>query len=510
MQREPGLAASERAPARAIWATMVPVTDPITALPADPARLDHASARSRVVIIGGGPGGYEAALVAARLGAEVTLLEERGIGGAAVLTDVVPSKTLIATAEVLDMVADSATLGIRDADSATTPAAGSLTVDLDAVNRRVRRLAAAQSADITASLTRSGVRIVQARGRLQAPGRVEVVEADGGVAEVLEADVVLLAVGARPRELDSARPDGERILNWTQLYSLTELPSHLIVVGSGVTGAEFASAYRALGAEVTLVSSRDQVLPGSDTDAAAVLERAFTRRGVRLKARSRAAAARREGDGVVVTLDSGEEIRGSHVLMALGAIPATADLGLEAAGVRLRPSGHIDTDRVSRTSVRGIYAAGDCTGVHPLASVAAMQGRTAMHHALGEAVSPLIASQVSSAIFTSPEIAAVGCSEQEVNDGLVDAEVRIRPLDLNPRAKMQGFSDGFVKLMVRPGSHIVAGAVVVAPRASELILPFALAVTHRLTAEQLAATFTVYPSLTGSVTEIAREMHGLD
>lgn len=458
-----------------------------------------------MVIIGGGPGGYEAALTAARHGAETLLIEERGIGGAAVLTDVVPSKTLIATADVLDQVAGSQQLGIRDADTGSAPTAHTLNVDLAAVNQRVRELATAQSSDIRTSLQEAGVQIIEGRGRLDGPDRIEVLDPGGQRIAQHEAEVILLAVGARPRELDSAPCDGERILNWTQLYALDCLPAHLIVVGSGVTGAEFASAYRALGSEVTLVSSREKVLPGSDTDAADVLEDAFARRGVTVRSRSRAATARRSEEGVVVTLTSGEEITGSHVLMALGGIPWTADLGLWTAGVRVKDSGHIETDRVSRTSVRGIYAAGDCTGVYPLASVAAMQGRIAMHHALGDAVSPLIATHVSSAIFTSPEIAVVGVSEQEVLSGETAGEVLVLGLDTNPRAKMQGITEGFVKLIVRPGSHTVIGAVVVAPRASELILPYTLAVAHRLTAEQIAGTFTIYPSLTGSLAEVARQ-----
>ncbi|HEX7352014.1 NAD(P)H-quinone dehydrogenase [Brachybacterium sp.] len=481
------------------------MSDPSTALPSDPRRVTSAGERPRVVIVGGGPGGYEAALTAARHGAETVLLEERGIGGAAVITDVVPSKSLIATADVLDQVAGSQELGIRDADTGAAPTAHTLNVDLSAVNRRVLGLAAAQSADIRTSLVEAGVQVVDARGRLDGPDRVQALGPDGEEIGRFEADVILLAVGARPRELDSAPCDGERILNWTQLYALDQLPEHLIVVGSGVTGAEFASAYRALGSEVTLVSSRQKVLPGTDADAADVLEHAFTRRGVTVRSRSRAATARREGDGVAVTLTTGEEISGSHVLMALGGIPWTADLGLWTAGVRERESGHIETDRVSRTSVRGIYAAGDCTGVYPLASVAAMQGRIAMHHALGDAVSPLIAAQVSSAIFTSPEIAVVGVSEQDVRSGAASGEVLVLGLDTNPRAKMQGITEGFVKLIVRPGSHTVIGAVVVAPRASELILPYTLAVAHRLTAEQVAGTFTVYPSLTGSLAEVARQ-----
>lgn len=484
------------------------VSDSTTAIPAAAPRVTADDGGTRLVVIGGGPGGYEAALTAARLGAEVVLVTAGPLGGAAVLTDVVPSKTLIATADVLDLVAGSGALGIRDADAAGSPGAGALTVDLAAVNARVRRLARAQSADVTAALAEAGVRTVLGHGRLLAPGLVAVHALDGAGAEIerIEADAVLLATGARPRELPGSPPDGERILSWTQLYELDELPSHLVVVGSGVTGAEFASAYRALGCEVTLVSSRDQVLPGSDRDAATVLEESFRRRGITVRARSRAASARVEGDGVRVALTSGEEIRGSHVLLALGAIPATAGMGLEEAGVRLRESGHVETDRVSRTSVRGVYAAGDCTGVLPLASVAAIQGRTAVHHALGEAVAPLIRAHVASAVFTSPEIATVGASEQDVADGLVVADVRSYPLGTNARAKMQGVREGFVKLMVRHDSGTVLGGVVVAPRASELIHPITLAVAQRLTVEQLANTSIVYPSMTGSLAEAARQV----
>jgi dihydrolipoamide dehydrogenase len=350
-------------------------------------------------------------------------------------------------------------------------------------------------------------------GRLDDAGHVVVASGKGANArdfDEVEADTIVVAVGASPRRLPTAQPDGERILTWEQVYDLTEIPSHLIVVGSGVTGAEFASAYRALGCEVTLVSSRDRVLPGEDADAAAVLEDVFSRRGITVLNKSRAESARAvdddSGSGVEVTLTSGDVVRGSHVLIAVGSIPQTADLGLEEAGVRLAESGHIEVDRVSRTSVPGIYAAGDCTGVLPLASVAAMQGRIAMWHALGEAVSPLRLSVVSANVFTDPEIATVGVSQSEVESGAVSAEVVHLPLATNARAKMEGLRDGFVKLFVRPGVGTVLGGVVVAPRASELILPVTMAVQHSLTADQVAHTFAIYPSLSGSLTEAARQL----
>ena len=458
---------------------------------------------SKVVIIGSGPGGYEGALVAKQLGADVTLISDGDIGGSAVLTDCVPSKTLIATSEAIDQAAASGYLGVRiDGRPADQVHFG---VDLATVNTRVMELARAQSQGIRQSLTDAGVDIIEGRGRLIDDATVEVATPSG--TEQLTADTVLIATGARPRELADAAPDGERILTWEQVYDLTELPEHLVVVGSGVTGAEFASAFHALGSKVTLVSSRDRVLPGEDEDAARVLEEVFARRGLEVRSRSRAVSARRDGDGVLVSLADGSTINASHVLMAVGSLPNTEELNLPAAGVEVDERGFISVDRVSRTSARHIYAAGDCTGVNMLASVAAMQGRIAMYHALGDAVSPLDSSTVSSTIVTEPEIATVGLQQRDLDSGEFRGDEVMLPLRTNARAKMHGHRDGFVKLFARRGSRIVAGGVVVAPNASELIHSVTLAVDNRLTVDQLAQAFTVYPSLSGSIAEAARRMH---
>ncbi|SEC59593.1 dihydrolipoamide dehydrogenase [Nocardioides exalbidus] len=458
----------------------------------------------RIVIVGGGPGGYEAAHVAAQLGADVTVVDTDGVGGSAVLTDCVPSKTLIATSELMTDMAAAQELGVNFRDH-EGDAATSIVVDLARVNARVKQLAADQSTDIASGLARDDVRVVTGRGRL-GPGLTVVVDTDGGE-ETIQADAILLATGASPRTLPSAQPDGERILTWEQVYDLTEVPEKLIVVGSGVTGAEFASAYLSLGIDVTLVSSRDRVLPGEDADAAAVLEEVLTRRGMNLLGKSRMQSVTREGDEVTVTLTDGRTVTGSHCILALGSVPNTAGLGLEEAGVFTDEGGFIKVDRVSRTSARGIYAAGDCTGVLMLASVAAMQGRIAMWHYLGDAVAPLDLKKVASNVFTSPEIATVGWSQQAVDSGEMAAEVVTLPLAGNARAKMQGVRDGFVKLFCRPGTGIVVGGVVVGPRASELIHPVSIAVAESLTADQLAHAFTVYPSMSGSIAEAARRLH---
>jgi NAD(P)H dehydrogenase (quinone) len=458
------------------------------------------------VVIGGGPGGYEAALVAAQLGADVTVVESDGIGGSTVLTDCVPSKTLIATSELMADLEEATELCI------SIDGRHPLSVDLARVNRRVKELALAQSADIERRLTRDGVRVVRGHGRLDATGagqgmqRVVAALSDGDE-ETLPADAVLVATGARPRTAPTAQPDGERILTWEQVYDLREVPERLIVVGSGVTGAEFAGAYNALGVDVVLVSSRDRVLPGEDADASEVLEEVFKRRGMTVLSKSRMESVTREGDKVTVALTDGRTVEGSHCLLAIGSIPNTSDMGLETAGVGLDDAGFIRVDRVSRTSARGVYAAGDCTGVLMLASVAAMQGRIAMWHFLGDAVSPLDLKTVSSNVFTAPEIATVGWTQTAVDAGDIEAETVMLPLSGNARAKMQGVRDGFVKLFSRPGTGIVVGGVVVGPRASELIHPVALAVAQNLTADQVAQAFTVYPSMSGSIAEAARRLH---
>jgi NAD(P)H dehydrogenase (quinone) len=460
--------------------------------------------RQRVVVVGGGPGGYESALVAAHLGADVTVVDRDGVGGAAVLTDCVPSKTLISTADFMSRFFAAAGLGVRLAQS---PRPGEVArADLPTLNERVRSLAHAQSDDIAARLERDGVQVVRGTGRLEGSERVVVSCADGD-SRALEADVVLVSTGARPRELDSALPDGERILTWQQVYDLPALPEHVVVVGSGVTGAEFAHAYLGLGSEVTLVSSRERVLPGEDADAAEVIEDVFRRRGMHVLDRSRAESVVRDGSGVLVTLTDGRTVSGSHCVMAVGSVPNTAGLGLDTAGVALSSSGHVQVDGVSRTTARGVYAAGDCTGVLPLASVAAMQGRIAMSHALGDAVQPLNLRAVAANIFTDPEIATVGWSGAALEAAGIAFESVMLPLATNPRAKMQNVRDGFVKLFSRTGTGIVMGGVVVAPRASELIFPVALAVQTKLTVDQMAASFTVYPSMSGSIAEAARQLH---
>ena len=459
---------------------------------------------TRVVIMGGGPAGYEAALVAAQNGADVTLIESQGLGGACVLYDCVPSKTFIASAGARSSLRNSQELGIHIKG-------GEVEVDSAVVHGRVKGLALAQSADIRSRVRREGVRILGGHARLineqkgLAQHHVRAELLDGGQ-EDLVADVVLISTGGTPRVLPGADPDGERILTWRQLYDLHDLPEHLAVIGSGVTGVEFASAYAEMGVKVTLVSSRDRVLPHEDADAAAVLEEVFAERDTEVVKHARAQRIERTESGVSIQLADGRELEASHALMTVGSVPNTSDIGLDRVGIETDRGGYISVDRVSRTRVPGICAGGDCPGLMPLASVAAMQGRIAMWHALGEGVSPIKLKTVAANVFTHPEIATVGISQQSIESGEVPARTVMLPLATNPRAKMEGLRRGFLKVFCRPATGVVVGGVVVAPDASELILPLAMAVQNQVTVEDLANTFSVYPALSGSLTEAGRQL----
>jgi len=462
----------------------------------------------RVVIVGGGPGGYEAALVAADLGAEVTIVNDEGLGGHCVLWDCVPSKTLLTSAQAFNTLETAPSLGVHF-EGMPGQEVPRYEVDLPTIMRRVRDLALAQSEDISKRVLAAGVRVVLGRGRVVGPNTVEVrPSGDGGGREVerLEGDAILLATGSDPRRMDTAPTDGEVILSSKDVYKLREVPEHLVVVGAGATGAEYATAFLRFGARVTFVVSRDRILPTQDEDAAMVIEDVFERRGLETVKNARAAEVERVGDRGVVHLEDGRKIEGSHVLLTIGQVPQTNGLGLEEMGVQTNERGALVVDGVSRTTVPSIYAAGDVTAKLMLASVAAMQGRIAMWHLLGQAVAPLRWDAVAATIFTDPQIATVGLSEQRAAETGIEVEVDTLPLAGNSRAKMSNRPDGFVKLLARPGSGTIAGGAVVASYASDLIAPISEACYNRLTASQLSQAFQIYPSFAGSIQECARRL----
>ena len=445
----------------------------------------------RFLIIGGGPAGTMAATVAASLDAEVTLVESSIIGGAAHLWDCIPSKTMVASSIRMNSIRNAEKLGF---------AADQSPVDLRRLAARMDRIATDLSENTSEVLDDQGVRLIHGRGRFSGPNTA-IASTDNGEIE-LAFDVALISTGSAPRVPDWATVDGKRILTTRDAYHLGDIPDHVVVVGSGVTGVEFVSIFASMGAKVSLLVSRQQVLPHRDAEVAAALEEDFLERGVRLLKGARAIAAEVTDSGVVITADDGRTVAGSHALLAIGSVPLTSGLDLAAAGVET-DHGYVPVDEFQRTNVPHIYAAGDVTGKLPLSSVASMQGRKLAKHALGFQVKPIDYSKVAQAIFAEPEIASVGLEEADV----AAAGRRIRstkvPFASNSRSVIQGQERGFVKLYSDPATHEVLGGTIVGHRASELIGILALAVQGRLHVETLVETLMVHPSLSESLTEAA-------
>ncbi len=448
--------------------------------------------RKRLLIIGGGPAGTTAATIAATLGAAVTLVEKDVVGGAAHLWDCIPSKTMHATSVRMDSLRNAAELGLLSQPGE---------VDLDRLAGRISMISGDLSRGATTLLESQGVEIVRGFGRFT--GSNSAIVTTDSEERSIGFDIGMVSTGSAPRIPDWATIDGERILTTRDCYDLTEVPEHIVIVGSGVTGVEFVHIFVSLGSRVTLVVSRQQVLPHRDSEVAALVEEDFLERGVRLLIGARATSAKRNSDRVVVETDDGRRVEGSHALLAIGSVPLTDGLGLEAAAVETDEGGYVPVDQFQRTSVPHIYAAGDVTGQMPLSSVASMQGRKIARHAMGRPVSPLDYSKVAQAIFTTPEIASVGLDEAAA--AAEGRKIRLTkvPFAANSRSVIQSQTRGFAKVISDPATHVVLGGTIVGHRASELIGILALAVQGRLKVDVLVETLMVHPSMSESLADAA-------
>jgi NAD(P)H dehydrogenase (quinone) len=449
----------------------------------------------RFVIIGGGPAGNHAATHAARLGATVTLVERDVIGGAAHLWDCIPSKAMIATGGAMSFSRRIEGMGLAE----LAPR-----IDMGALRERLSSISDRLHGGIVELLTSQGVRLVNASARLKGPHQV-VIETEEGVEE-LEADAILVSTGSRPRVPDWVDVDGERVLTTRQAYPPPELPEHLVVIGSGVTGVEFVHMFTSLGSQVTLIVSRQQVLPRKDPEVAAALEDEFLRRGVRLLKGARAERIDRDGGRVTVHCDDGRSAVGSHALLAIGSIPNSEGLGLDAAGVEVDAGGYIPISHHCQTNVAHIYAAGDVSGKLPLSSVAAMQGRKIAEHVMGLHTREhrhLDYDKAASAIFTEPEIADVGLAEADAFAAGRKVRTTKVPFSASPKALINNDPRGFVKIISDPATGVVLGGSIVGRHAAELISVIALAVTSGLEVGDIVDSLLVHPTLSEALADAA-------
>lgn len=448
----------------------------------------------RFVIIGGGPGGNTAATYAARLGAEVTLIERDVVGGAAHLWDCIPSKTMIATGGAMSFTRRVEGMGLAHQDPM---------LDLVAQRKRIDSIESHLRDQVTTLLDSQGVRIIRGSGRMKGPHEV-FAETDTGVEEI-EADAVLISTGSRPRIPDWATPDGERVLTTRQAYPPPQMPQHLVVIGSGVTGVEFVHMFSSFGAKVTLIVSRQQVLPTKDPEVAAALEDELLRRGVKLLKGARAEGIELNGESVAVLCDDGRVARGTHALLAIGSIPNSEGIGLEAAGVNV-DGGYIPINHHCQSNVAHIYAAGDVSGKLPLSSVAAMQGRKIAEHVMGLHTREhrhIDYEKAASAIFTEPEIAEVGLAEAEAFATGRKIRVTKVPYAAAAKALINDDPTGFVKILSDPATGVVLGGSIVGRHAAELISVIALAVTANLKVTDIVESVLAHPTLSEAIADAA-------
>jgi len=451
----------------------------------------------KLVILGGGPAGYAAAAIAAHFGADVTLVEDTGLGGNCTMTDAIPSKTLLTTADAM--------LGVERAEAAGLDfTRGFPSVNLRRTLARARAVALHQSRGVRERMDGISVQVLPGRGELTGSNQLRVEVADEPPHD-LEFDALLICTGASPFVPGFAPVDGRRVLTTRQIFDLPELPPHLVVLGAGPTGCEFADFFSRCGSHVTLVSSRDQILPGDDPDLAEVLEEVFLRRGMDVLKGGRAAAIGGEDGDVDVLLEDGRELRCSHCLLCIGMRPNTNGLGLERAGIERGPRGALEIDGYCRTNVPHVYACGDVTGQIMLANTAAVHGRTAALHALGIPVEPFSYTGVAWCVFTRPEIAKAGISERQARAEGRSVRVTKHLIRANPRAVMEDESDGLIKLISEPESGVLLGGAMVGLRASEVITAVALAVHAGLSVQTLAETAAVNPSMSESLQRAAEK-----
>lgn len=452
---------------------------------------------TKFVILGGGPAGNNAATHAARMGAEVTVVERDVVGGAAHLWDCIPSKTMIATGGAISFSNRLEGMGLENNDAE---------VDVDSLTTRIASIKNRMRDNNTEILESQGVRILRGSGRFTGPHTIEVECADGH--QTVEFDAAMVSTGSQPRVPEWCHPDGDRILTTRDCYPPKVFPESVTVVGSGVTGVEFVHMFSSFGAKVTLVVSRQQVLPGKDPEVAAVLEQEFMRRGVKLVMGARAEAIKRSesGDTVVVRCDDGRVIESSHAVLAIGSVPNTAGIGLDAAGVNVNDWGYVDINQHCVTNVGHIYAAGDISGKLPLSSVASIQGRKVAEHVMGLHTRNhrhLDYDKAASAIFTEPEIADVGLAEAEAFASGRKIRVTKVPFSSTAKAMINSDTRGFVKIISDPNTGEILGGSIVGRHAAELISVIAVAVTASLTVSDLVESILVHPALSEALAEAA-------
>lgn len=451
----------------------------------------------RVIVIGGGPGGNGASMRARSLGADVTVIENIEVGGTCLNRGCIPTKALLYSSGMFAKATELDKYGIV--------LEGSVRADLGAMMERKDKVVSTQIKGLRSSYKSAGIRVIDGRGRLVQKDMVEVTKSDGSV-ESLDAEKVIIATGSRPAEVPSFPFDGKRVLSSDDALRLTSIPKSMIIVGAGYIGCEFASIYRDIGTEVTMVELLPRPLATEDTEVSTLLTKEFKKKKIKILTGMGVSSVRTSPRGVTATLSDGSELKAEKMLVATGRALNSGGIGLEEAGVELGKRGEVLVNESMETSVKGILAIGDVAGKMLLAHTAYFEGVVAAECACG-LESRMDYSTVPSAVFTTPEIGAVGLRDfqaEEMDIDVVSSTYHYRTLG---KAHAMGEIAGFFKIIAEADSDKLLGVHIVGAHASDIIHEAAVALRKGLTAKDIAKTIHAHPTLSEGLMEAAINMH---
>ena len=447
-----------------------------------------------LIVIGSGPGGYTAAIRAAQLGLRTAIVEEDRLGGVCLNWGCIPTKAILHSAEQFEEVRSGKIPGLK---------VEGLKADYGAVIDASRKAADRLNKGVTGLMRKNKIEVVAGRGRLSARGRVAVQGKDG--TREIAATNVLIATGSTELVFPGIKVDGERVLTSREALESRTLPASIIVVGGGAVGLEFAYAYQAYGAEVTVIEMAPQLLPGFDAEVAETLASAFSRRKVKLRTKTAYRGVEVDDEGVSVTVEGekGEEtLRAEQILFGVGRRPLTADLGLEGLGVAL-DRGFVKTGEDYRTSVEGIWAIGDVRGGAMLAHKAAEEGVAAVEYMSGHRKAPLNYAQIPACVYCQPQVAGVGLSEVQAREAGHDVRIGKFPFVAVGKAVGTGHTEGFVKIVSDAKYGEILGAQIIGAGATELIAEIATAMALESTVHEIGEATHAHPTLSEAVKEAA-------
>lgn len=453
----------------------------------------------RIAVLGAGPGGYTAAIRAAQLGAEVIVIEDREVGGTCLNQGCIPTKTIIASAELLSKIKDSEDFGIELHGEAVP----NLAKIIDRKNKTVSTLVKG----IRSLFKNRSIRIIEGKGVLGSSREIEVTKRDGST-ENINADAIIIATGSRPAEIGALPFDGSNILSSADALTLTEIPKSMVIIGAGVIGCEFACIFRALGTEVTIVEMQQRAVMTEDAEISEVLERELKKKKIKLVFNAAVEKAEISNDGVNLRLTDGKELMASKVLVSIGRALNTDGLGLDEIGVKRGPRGEITTDGKMQTNVPGIYAVGDITGRMLLAHKASAEGIVAACSITGSEAA-MDYDIMPAAIFTSPEIASVGLREHEAAAKGTKTRIGRFPFRALGKAHAIGEIAGLVKIIADEATDLILGAHIIGPHASDMIHEAAAAMKAGMTAKELSHMIHAHPTLAEGIMEAAEDLHGI-